>query len=1411
MPGNTTRNAASYLEWKRYWCEAGVGHHLTTDGYLIAPSEYINATVKPASIRTDDPCVIFLGSPGIGKSTDIEITFNRQRSEIADFGGIPIFVNLKTFDSSASIKHDLFKSEWYSSWKTSVIAAKSRSNPIVGQGTPRPLFLTLDNFDECLVSVKPLFQLILNEIRETGPTYLMLRIACRSGFWSKNFEDDLRGVFPRVSKFEMLPLTRDDVVLAANDAGVDAEIFCQQLEDKKLVSLATRPITLKSLIEEYKRSSSLPGTAAEAYHRHLVKLVTEHDYQRPPAPLDTDISLRIAGRVALMTVFGSKTGITVEAKATPTTIDMTDIIGNRKYPETPLQSLSAADVKNVLSSALFTTTGDNVYLWAHATYAEYLASWYLKENNVSDVKVESLIVTQVAGEFSFVPQLQDAVYWICHFYPTISSRLVDRNPLAALKIDAAAISSPDKERIIDYAIEQANNEKIAPSDIYRFLDLERLNYQGLDAKLTVALSTARSLAGKLLALEIARRNRVTSLTSVIADLAINQSENMEVRKVATSVVADIGDNASKVKLKVLLTDAVDESDDLKGYALQALWPGLISADELFASIATPKRQNYGGGYSLFLHSRAFSHLDKAGVISGLNWLRERPGIQNEAYGLRDLHSDLVVRAFGVLDDSILEPLAEILTINLREYEGYSAEDKAKILEAVKGKDDLRRKLIAKIALLLGKEAHLLVFSPYPQFLLTSSDSDWFIAYVDGMPEGETKTAMTRVLLRTSDIAVETSFEGIYRLYECSQSCRAAITPYLGPVDLQSQQAVAEKNRYYQALSYRKKTLSPTPQERVEQAIIASENGDGAKWRDLVYHLGLEGDAERYNDSMNFRLNIGAFPGWVRADEAQRKRIVESAIRYLKVVNLPGDDSWIGAQSFNMGAMEPYLMVLRSLVLVLTTGSVERLREFDKDDWAKWTPAVLGQRHDSDSSINAALDILMVKAKTESPTTFRDYVLLLIERECTWLEHISSVGRVASLLDDLLVSAIVTKIDELKITPTQRGSIFEAFVGSRLDAARKYVRNMFAESLSGEIRMLAAINLLDSDDAESWRLVWEHIRRPENLEEGMCIFLAFAKRQHLQRRIFSALTEAEAGELFLWLLAAFPIEEDPRPVGVFNPSDRYLIGIFRNDILRWLVGMGTMESVRALEAIMRSAPQHREWLVGSITETKINLERSTWVPLAPDEILEFVKKTATRVINDDYQLLEVVAEALERIQGTLHGETGFVRFLWNQIGKAKWRPKIENDLSDFLKRELDQELTLRGIIVNREVEIKRKTAEGTEGERTDIHINAATRSEGETFTKLTCIVEVKGCWHPEIEHAMESQLADKYLTTTNSRAGIYLIGWFLCDGWDQTDSKWKKTTKLEFDGVVKKYREQAEGCSKAKSIYVRSFIMDCRLT
>lgn len=134
----------------------------------------------------------------------------------------------------------------------------------------------------------------------------------------------------------------------------------------------------------------------------------------------------------------------------------------------------------------------------------------------------------------------------------------------------------------------------------------------------------------------------------------------------------------------------------------------------------------------------------------------------------------------------------------------------------------------------------------------------------------------------------------------------------------------------------------------------------------------------------------------------------------------------------------------------------------------------------------------------------------------------------------------------------------------------------------------------------------------------------------------------------------------------------------------------------------------------------------------------------------------------------------------------------------------------GIIVNREVEIRRK--KGAEsGQRTDIQVDAIRQSDAGSPDVVTAIIEVKGSWHKELDHAMRSQLRDRYLAESHCHHGLYLVGWFNCPDWDDDDSRRSAVNNwgLSVDEARRRFDHQASELSTEGNT-LRALVIDTSL-
>lgn len=168
-------------------------------------------------------------------------------------------------------------------------------------------------------------------------------------------------------------------------------------------------------------------------------------------------------------------------------------------------------------------------------------------------------------------------------------------------------------------------------------------------------------------------------------------------------------------------------------------------------------------------------------------------------------------------------------------------------------------------------------------------------------------------------------------------------------------------------------------------------------------------------------------------------------------------------------------------------------------------------------------------------------------------------------------------------------------------------------------------------------------------------------------------------------------------------------------------------------------------------------------------------------------------------------------LWNWESAGGHRrtfwPKDEEALSNKIARWLNDDLgPARGIVVNREVQPQR-------GSKTDVWVDAISKSDPTrgAARRLSIVIEVKGCWHGEVQNAIDSQLVGRYLKPKNLTHGIYIVGWFMCARWNNPDrfpkSCLNSTTFEEGWDEVRDLAAPYDG--KQSPFTMRGVLLDCR--
>lgn len=182
-----------------------------------------------------------------------------------------------------------------------------------------------------------------------------MRISCRTADWPETLKDKFDIIWGEesVGIYELARLRRKDVKDAAQVLGMDSSSFIEAIEKKEIQSLASNPITLNFLLEEYKHKQQFPDTRSDLFLRGCEHLCTENNPDRQTTQktgtLSTAKRLALASRIAAVMIFCNRSSIYIQTN-----------ISDLKETDLTLQMLQEGDE----------TTGDHTFSFAEIDLLE---------------------------------------------------------------------------------------------------------------------------------------------------------------------------------------------------------------------------------------------------------------------------------------------------------------------------------------------------------------------------------------------------------------------------------------------------------------------------------------------------------------------------------------------------------------------------------------------------------------------------------------------------------------------------------------------------------------------------------------------------------------------------------------------------------------------------------------------------------------------------------------------------------------------------------------------------------------------------------------------------------------------------------------------------------------------------------
>jgi hypothetical protein len=1234
---------------------------------------------------------------------------------------------------------------------------------------------------------------------------LHLTLASRTFSWAKILEELLQELFrdftdPIQLVCELAPLRRRDVVqLAEIELGGTSEQFMVALRNSKLQPFAMKPLTLKSLLRQYKRTGGFPHSVIELYAANCETLSAEQNSLQVASaglrPFTSKQLVAASTRIAAVSVFCAKDisrePIPAEPDSCATRLDA--LVGGRASFLGQECEITRAALGACLDTGLFSSRDSEIFGFAHQAYAEYLAAQYLIERQCTLPQIVSLIFNSNDPHHRLVPSLQGVAAWLSSQRPDVFDKVVKSDPIA-LFLSSLEDTCREQKNAIVRSFLSSLNERTAQVAGVREL-YSKLAHDGIADVFRTYFSKSANDAVRHESILIAEACKVSALASDLVDIANDRSDAYEIRTAALFALGSMVDSFDPNSIKHFVTDESpdDIRDDLKGHALIALCPKHISVHYLFKFLTPAKEERYTGAYAMFLAYTLPDLLTENDLLVALEWACYEIDLDRNERNFERLIDEIVLKSFASFrNDEFVLALGKLAVLRIcKQYHLVAGGKRKQFYEEIVKDLQARRRLLSSM-----------FASPHPtkreeevpllgemRSIAKVDDFDWLIEQLHSLDQNWQQRVIELLpLLYSFDLPelLETIFVSAIK----NELVQNAFGFLSRTVELGSEE---EKRLKVQYENYKVKPptlLSPPPAERLQQLLSAFDAGMEDRWFMICRELSLKPDSEHYE---NLDLeDVRMLPGWLAADADTRLRFARAAHRYVLQV----DPSFAGGVQMPESAVAGY----KGLVLLLN----EYPEFLAGIRWERWVGIILSFYTQSSEAnqVSQKLFDLVYAANSEVAIASLSTV---IRAEAEHFKHLYVLHKLSADKRNILAAVLAGFLESGSITNQVRVEILTALLDSKSTDAVEWAHQQIERRSSlTELAAFAAANLIIYEQSADWKYVWQVIF--DDRDFGRVVMIRAAQQSFHFGGLIQKLSDQELADLYLWLLTEFPPElENPLIAGSVGADS--LVHNLRDSIPTSLQKRNSPSSCAALEYICSNRPG-LHGIESLLFETQAELDRKNWRPVSPNTLIKLTDNSKIHLVQNAHELMEIVMDSLHSLQAKLKGEGSGVWALWNEGAsgrdKKNIQPKEEKRLSHYVADHLNDKLP-PAIFANCEVEIRH-------GQEADISIDAVSTEETNLQSgKLSVLIETKGLWNPKIDTDLEAQLISRYLNGNRCRHGIYLIGYFNCNAWDLSDWREKVCRKRGTLENIREFFEEQSKCAAAKyGLHIRSFVLDASL-
>ncbi|WP_333754152.1 NACHT domain-containing protein [Streptomyces sp. IBSBF 3352] len=1455
------------MHLERFCVPVGEALPLDSDGFLQEPTAWSRLTRERFSpVTVTQACTrsaVLLGEAGIGKSYALAAVLDRKQTSL-------------TWETEARVDlgqvrtwEDLTRKARPVLERLTALPLSATNGPQNDEQVPRFL-LVLDGVDECQATDKEIAGWFTDLAAAYDCRPLHVLIACRT----MAYTDALRQATARAfaitdsDTYTLAPLRRSDLITAASGKNLSPDRFLHAVTTSGAQALARTPLTLKLLLETFAADNALPASRNALYGFALPRAVMNQGKDRDPAELAGTQEQRFAtaARLACYCLLTGAEGVTslrpdrTDRHLLPldTFLDAEEGVPSGRFViERPI-------LASVLHSPLFTSRGHAAAGPAHASIASYLTARYLTDHQLGPGQLKGLLVHRgEIGEAGIPGDLHELAAWLVALNPDLGPWLIGTDPEAIASYSSYIDDAHCRKLIVDGLLRQSRHNTSRNGPWWRTGPLQ---HSDLPQQLRQALhdATTRSQAGDTQELELVfaliTGNQTTELLPDVAAVALDPQQSHLLRRLAAQITVDLDRDIAAGLLKPILAELAqrpsrDPLDGLRGIVLEACRPQLTTA-ELLAAL-TPPHTEYSR-YSRFCRSLPAS-LGSDEITPFLSWAADHLIPADSPWSAC---ADTETMVQTLLDRALAGPAAEnhipdvaaLLHAYLRTYPRLAVP--APLCAPVNDPDDpqsrrLRRLLVQQLitlatdvedALLLAEGWNLRPPSrtmarpdaglpagaerEERSSLLDAADLAWLVELELFLSEAKAPHAVPALqyvwsLTRTTDAGQDIAW--------ATQGTRVwdqAFAVWFDAVPVKGE--IADRLR---ARETRRRAQPGQWEGRAEYAeytpilLARAEAGDTDSFVDLCRNLLHDPETGTLTAISTDLLTA---PGTAILPTGHVPRL-RAAAQHFVTESRPTDDGWIGTPSL---PWRPWAAVLAFTLLDHSSA----LPALAPNQWRAWAPTLVAfPTEDTSTAGRASRQRLLQAALPHAPEELQNTFESLARASYAANRTFSELELAASIWTPTLEDQFLRLLTELTeeahrstsepATGPDRYAVLAALLSWLLQYAAPTIRRKALDQFGMPLREPSPTRVTGLDAAylgvfltEAPEEIWP-TAEPRLRSDHTVLDAVTQNTLHPRSTapwITALPTEAVADLARILLTRHPPTDTSDDPFPDHGPG-------CRDAVLAHLASRGTAEAVTRLRTLRDAWPQASP-LRTLVREAEHTHRETSWIrPTAP-ELDQLIRNPNRRLIKDGTDLLDLVVTLLKAIQHDLTTGTLPAAILWNETsleirpdgtpGKQRLRfAKDENLISDYLAHALRRDLTLGGILINREVQVNRNTKGA--GDRIDLLLQAPAAPDPARAPRLpqTLIaqvaIEVKGNWHDKLKTAMETQLADDYLPTLGTRQGLYLIAYFPRDQWTASE-RTRPPASQTLAAVQATYDAQAAQLSERRSLDLRAVVLDCSI-